>query len=66
MLQRRIKQVLGQISALDDDTLKITGQIDLERAKLGGVNAAKQNSDAIDKQVRVLENRLDKVNICRY
>jgi hypothetical protein len=62
-LQRRIKQVLGQISALDEDTLKITGNIDLERAKLGGVNAAKQNSDAIDKQVRVLENRLDKVDI---
>ncbi|KAL2911404.1 hypothetical protein HK105_209132 [Polyrhizophydium stewartii] len=35
-------------------------EIDVQRSKLGGVNAARQNNDAIDKQVRVLENRLDK------
>lgn len=59
-LQRRIKQILGQITTLDEETSKVTTQIDIQRAKLGGVNAAKQNNDAIDKQVRVLENRLDK------
>ncbi|KAJ3065393.1 Coiled-coil domain-containing protein 63, partial [Rhizoclosmatium hyalinum] len=35
-------------------------EIDQERAQLGGVNAASQNTEAIEKQIRVLENRLDK------
>merc|ERR1719197_1520781 len=31
-----------------------------ELGKRGGVNAAKENHDAVSKQIRVLENRLDK------
>ncbi len=38
----------------------VTG-ISQEMAKSGGVNAALDNSKAIAKQIRILENRLDKV-----
>lgn len=51
---------MGQILGLDGETSRVNGEIDIQRAKLGGVNAARTNNDAIDKQVRVLENRLDK------
>ncbi|KAJ1340734.1 hypothetical protein BSLG_004828 [Batrachochytrium salamandrivorans] len=60
ILQRKIKYILAHINSLDQETGTINTEIDAQRSKLGGVNAAKQNSDAIGKQVRVLENRLDK------
>eukprot|EP00842_Homolaphlyctis_polyrhiza_P002654 jgi/Hompol1/338/HPOL_001131-RA len=60
LLQRKIKQILSQVVELDQETSKMDAEIDVQRSKLGGVNAARQNNDAIDKQVRVLENRLDK------
>jgi coiled-coil domain-containing protein 63/114 len=49
-----------EIEQLDVQTTRMDSQIDLERAKLGGVNAAQVNNAAIIKQVRVLENRLEK------
>ncbi|KAI8929715.1 hypothetical protein BC831DRAFT_509012 [Entophlyctis helioformis] len=57
---RRIRQIMTQIGELDGDTAHMDAEVDIQRAKLGGVNAARQNHEAIDKQVRVLENRLDK------
>ncbi|OAJ43330.1 hypothetical protein BDEG_26697 [Batrachochytrium dendrobatidis JEL423] len=60
LLQRKIKFILSQITELDQETTKINSEIDVQRSKLGGVNAASQNNDAVGKQVRVLENRLDK------
>ncbi|KAI8914406.1 hypothetical protein EDD86DRAFT_199272 [Gorgonomyces haynaldii] len=59
-LQRKMKAILVQIQSLDEQIAQINSHVDSQRSKLGGVNAARQNSDAIDKQVRVLENRLDK------
>jgi chromosome segregation ATPase len=59
-LQKKIKAILDEISVLDRETGKMDQQIDVERAKLGGVNAAQVNNAAINKQVRVLENRLEK------
>ena len=64
-LQRRIRQINAQILSLDEETAQMDADIDVHRSKLGGVNAARLNNDAIDKQVRVLENRLDKVNQTR-
>ncbi|KAI9341143.1 hypothetical protein BDR26DRAFT_895225 [Obelidium mucronatum] len=58
--QKKIKLILGEISALDNHIATMDRDIDQERAQLGGVNAASQNSEAIEKQIRVLENRLDK------
>merc|ERR1712078_73597 len=37
-----------------------TKDVRLDLAKRGGVNAARENTEAISKQIRVLENRLDK------
>lgn len=47
-------QVLEQLSGI----MGITAA--QEMAKSGGVNAALDNSKAIAKQIRILENRLDK------
>ncbi|KAI9355944.1 hypothetical protein DFJ73DRAFT_758787 [Zopfochytrium polystomum] len=58
--QRKIRQILTEIAALDDEIANVDRDIDQFRAELGGVNAGMQNSDAIEKQIRVLENRLDK------
>jgi chromosome segregation ATPase len=52
--------ILEEIEQLDIQTGKMDVKIDLERSKLGGVNAAQVNNAAINKQVRVLENRLEK------
>jgi uncharacterized coiled-coil DUF342 family protein len=59
--QRKIRQILVEISNLDNQIASLYRDIDQQRAQLGGVNAAAQNSEAIHKQIRVLENRLDKV-----
>jgi hypothetical protein len=32
-----------------------------QRKKMGGVNAARENNQQIQKQIKILENRLDKV-----
>lgn len=63
LLQKRIRQILEEIANLDKETARIAHEVDIHRAKLGGVNAAQINNAAIDKQVRVLENRLEKALI---
>ncbi|KAJ3108842.1 Coiled-coil domain-containing protein 63 [Phlyctochytrium planicorne] len=60
--QRKIRQIMAEITILDNQTAGMDRDIDQQRSELGGVNAAMQNSDAIEKQIRVLENRLDKVH----
>ena len=60
-LQRKIKQNQSDIGELDKECTRLGQEIDIHRAKLGGVHAAQQNNAAIDKQIRVLENRLEKV-----
>jgi hypothetical protein len=60
-LQKKIRQIQQEIADLDKETSRLDHEIDIQRAKLGGVNAAQQNNAAIDKQIRVLENRLEKV-----
>ncbi|KAJ3057209.1 Coiled-coil domain-containing protein 63 [Rhizophlyctis rosea] len=57
---RKIRQILSEIVELDDAIALMDRDIDQQRAELGGVNAASQNSEAIRKQIRILENRLDK------
>merc|ERR1719274_296931 len=43
-----------------DQLRKTTSDVRLDLAKRGGANAARENTEAISKQIRVLENRLDK------
>ncbi|KAJ3320335.1 Coiled-coil domain-containing protein 63 [Boothiomyces sp. JEL0866] len=63
LLQKRIRQILEEISNLDKESARLDHEVDIHRSKLGGVNAAQINNAAIDKQVRVLENRLEKALI---
>jgi hypothetical protein len=51
-----------EITALDTSIGILSKEIDGQRSNLGGIHAASQNNDAILKSIRVLENRLDKVN----
>lgn len=37
-------------------------EIAKEKARLGGVNAGAENQNALVKQIKILENRLDKAN----
>ena len=57
---------MAEIQALDNAINAAGKDIDAQRANLGGIHAASQNNDAILKQVRVLENRLDKVSILMH
>lgn len=59
-LQKKIKDVLDETVGLDTEIAHINVLINENRAKLGGANASRHNNSSIDKQVRVLENRLEK------
>lgn len=59
-MQQKIRQITAHSLGLDVEFGKVSAEIDKHRAKLGGAHTSRQNNDAIDKQVRVLENRLDK------
>lgn len=58
--QRKIKVIMAEVSSLDTQIGLMDRDVEQERAALGGVNAAMHNGDAIGKQIKVLENRLDK------
>ncbi|KAI9101371.1 hypothetical protein DFS34DRAFT_468416 [Phlyctochytrium arcticum] len=60
---KRIKALLMETAELDNALGLLDRDIDQQRAQLGGVNAAYENSEAIGKQIGVLENRLDKALI---
>ena len=52
MEKRRIEELDKQIEAMEKNILS-------QRKKMGGVNAAKENHAQIQKQIKILENRLD-------
>ena len=46
-----------------DASIKIFEEkIKSQRSQMGGINATKENQANIQKQIRILENRLDKAN----
>lgn len=47
---------------MDEIIEKKMQMIEIQRQNLGGVNAASENIDSIDKQIKIMENRLDKVH----
>ena len=53
MEKRRIEELDKQIEAMEKNILS-------QRKKMGGVNAAKENHSQIQKQIKILENRLEK------
>lgn len=48
------------ISTMEEQTLIMKQKLLHQRKSMGGVNAAKENYQMIQKQIRILENRLDK------
>lgn len=40
----------------------MNNEIGSEKARLGGINAGADNQNALVKQIKILENRLDKAN----
>ncbi|TPX55688.1 hypothetical protein PhCBS80983_g05122 [Powellomyces hirtus] len=60
LYNRKIRAILGDIAELDNAIALMDRDIEQQRQQLGGVNAAYENSEAIGKQIKVLENRLDK------
>lgn len=60
MYQRKIKAEQEQLEAVDTEIKEANKAIAEQRSKMGGVNAATQNFAAVNKKMRVLENRLDK------
>jgi len=46
---------------LDEQISIVKAKIRKTRRKMGGINAAQENQKMIEKQIRILENRLEKV-----
>lgn len=60
MYVRRIEEERRQIEELDSQISSYQEKILSQKTRMGGINAAWQNNQMIQKQIRVLENRLDK------
>lgn len=60
MYVRRIDVEKARIDELDAAIARFQEKILDQKARMGGVNAAYANNQMIQKQIRVLENRLDK------
>ena len=57
---RRIEQERKKISDLDQEIAAAQEKMIEQKRKMGGINASKENSDMISRQIRLFENRLDK------
>ena len=57
---RQIENEKNAIAAMDESIGVLRDKILKERKNMGGVNAARENQQMIQKQIRILENRLDK------
>ena len=60
MYVQRIESERRRIEELDQAISSYQEKILEQKARMGGINAAWQNNQMIQKQIRVLENRLDK------
>ncbi|KAK3256578.1 hypothetical protein CYMTET_34289, partial [Cymbomonas tetramitiformis] len=60
MYTRKIELEKRRVSELDKQIAMMNQKIMEQRKKMGGVNAARENSQQIQKQIKILENRLDK------
>lgn len=60
LYSRKIEVEKRRISELDKQIKKMQDTILLQRKDMGGINASHQNNQAVQKQIRILENRLDK------
>ena len=57
---RKIEIEKRRVAELDKQISKMNDRIMLQRTKMGGINAARENNLQIQKQIKILENRLEK------
>eukprot|EP01135_Chromosphaera_perkinsii_P002361 Nk52_evm15s222 gene=Nk52_evmTU15s222 len=57
---KQISEESEQLKQLDQQIKMLNKSINSQRAKMGGINAASQNNVSVIRNIRVLENRLDK------
>eukprot|EP00232_Nephroselmis_pyriformis_P003386 CAMPEP_0182912456 /NCGR_PEP_ID=MMETSP0034_2-20130328/37522_1 /TAXON_ID=156128 /ORGANISM="Nephroselmis pyriformis, Strain CCMP717" /LENGTH=532 /DNA_ID=CAMNT_0025049131 /DNA_START=62 /DNA_END=1660 /DNA_ORIENTATION=- len=60
MFTRKIETEKRRVQELDKQISLYQQKIMEQRKKMGGVNAARENNQQINKQIKILENRLDK------
>jgi chromosome segregation ATPase len=60
MYTRKIEVEKRRIEELDKQIKKMQGTILVQRKEMGGINASRENNQQVQKQIRILENRLDK------
>ena len=60
MYTRKIEVEKRRIKELDKQMELMHKKIWEQRQKMGGINASRENNQAISKQIQILENRLDK------
>ena len=60
MYTRKIELEKRRIDELDKQMQPMHKKIWEQRQKMGGINASRENNQAIAKQIAILENRLDK------
>lgn len=60
MYTRKIEIEKRRIEELDKQISKMQSAILVQRKEMGGVNASRENNQQVQKQIRILENRLDK------
>jgi chromosome segregation ATPase len=60
MYFRKIEQEKRRIAELDKQNVAMRKEIDEQRKNMGGINAARENNQSVQKKIRQLENRLDK------
>lgn len=58
--KRKIRQEHEHMDAVEQEIKKVQKQIVEQQKKMGGCNASSQSDIAVTKQIRILENRLDK------
>ncbi|CAM9176716.1 unnamed protein product, partial [Chrysoparadoxa australica] len=57
---KKIEQERQKIKSLDEKVLATQAKVLEQRQKMGGLTASQENNEMIAKQIRMLENRLDK------
>jgi len=62
---RKIELERRRIVELEKQIEIVQAKVNAQRKKMGGINVSKQNNEILTKQIRVLENRLDKATV-RY
>ena len=60
MYLRKIEVERAKVNDLDEEIAKSQAELIEQRRKMGGSNALKDNYDMTSRQIRLLENRLDK------